>query len=1262
MKTLEIDLAGGGDNTVDPRVAPSGTISRAVNLRLDRQGRLVPRNGYASLGVSVQGSGGSMFPLDLHNVDGTLVALGNNAAAQTGIRFPYRYMAQNGNPTQGIWRYENETTFASLGATDTALPCADNVRVLQSEATTCQTDVNVCDCAVSSDGAYVCMVSVDQTNILTTQFTRIVVIDCATELIVAAFNRTGEANPRVLALPTTGQFRVFTQNIATNDINAFTLDPSASVMQLSAGSVVASAGTAYPGPYDVANFGTSSDWLIVFATGTGYTWRRFNAAQVQQTTTNAVDLANAAVSICGFPGETISVLNVRAVSGVNIRTFATSGALNVGPTNIDTDVLVYAWVSVVRLDAATVQCRFLTEASILNQFTRTTFVTTAAHVLSTLSRRVGVRPTTKTCQIDGQGFALDTLGAVSPPAPYGILGYPVTLIGNQEVLHGTMLDGIAKTTYSAATAWQQSSLVQRPGTREIYGSVITKDPRDKTFRANLVRFEWNSSKRRQGVTASGILYLAGGSAMQYDLRTASALGFETQPAILGPSHSTIGGGALTALGTYILQCVFRSISSTGEVTQSAPSDPVTVTLTGADNGISFQILSPYGFRAQTFIDVYRTEAGGTIPRLSQSKLLSASGYNNIAEINADSVVQTGAPLYTQGADGTVSGRLPLGEASPCSLLMEAGGKLHLAGLERPTQLELSIEKRPGETIGFVNDDLFFVDNAEKLVAVAASADGRRYLFGARTVRELVGEGPNAAGADATLIEPVLVEPTLGCVDWRSVAVTAMGVFFQSSRAPDPKIYLIPLGGGQAVLASEGIRDTLRDYPVITSVTYLEQEQLLTFTLQNTAGNDGRIVHLDLTSSGLSQRGFVGRWFIDRLPQVEGTPEIEIVEERFTTFPSSLLGFFILPLPAAKRVGDRIMLYVSLSAASTASIFATPAGFTQVGVVTAGSVSQRQMFVYEQIVTSATQAATQTSASFTFAQLTSVIVRTVLLRGCHGSQASEMVSATTGAATALTPGPMTLTPTWGSAQNLWYSMALSAAGTAPSGVTQWRTTPTGFVDIEEARQPTGSQMAVAAGSQVLTATSIAAASWASPNNNLCLSVLVATRPLNPAGTPVRASVQFGGRLIVCNDSAVIRNDSNAIADISAAFIATELELADLYPMGAGGAGRHMALVFVGELLGFCQFNCALSYDEGRNWTALQSYLLSTTNGFSVGQTLRLLWVPKRRKINGVRARFSVSENTIDLPLAGDTPGVAMQRAFFQFDELLGPSRMQPSQRK
>jgi hypothetical protein len=620
------------------------------------------------------------------------------------------------------------------------------------------------------------------------------------------------------------------------------------------------------------------------------------------------------------------------------------------------------------------------------------------------------------------------------------------------------------------------------------------------------------------------------------------------------------------------------------------------------------------------------------------------------------VQQTGNPLYTQGADGSVSGRLPLGMASPCQYIVGSDGRLLVAGLERKEQLHFSIEGRPGESPGFVNDDLFFVTNPERITGLATGDGGRRYIFGESNIRELVGAGPNAAGV-GEISEPVEIENRVGCTDWRSLCKTEHGVLFQSSASGKPKIYLLPAGGASAVEAGAGIRDVLDAFPIITSATRHDEEQLVTFTLQNSAGTDGRIVHLDLKTSGMGRNGWQATWLVDRVASLEAVQFPRVIEETFLSFMVPT-GNTTLPitLPRGIRVGDRVLFLVvvdCLSAAGTVTL-TSPVGGTTTILVTSSAGTQQTLTVdYRQ--TSATPATGSGLSCVGFTATTNIIVKMWLVRGGDTGTLPNVTVGTNAASTSWVTS--TNSPSWGSARTLWLAACTSGSTFVDVQNPVIRGIPAGYVDVLRTANPSSSGVATAA-AEVLTCrqeleTASQAVTFTSPFAVSGQAVLIAVRPLTTGGTPARASNAYQGRLVVCNTTDVLRSDASAVVDGGSAVIIGEWEHADLHPMGAAGGGRHLGVSILLELLGPTALYAWLSYDGGFTYPSLREFRLSPATGFQIGQSCKLHWVPQRRKIDRVRLRLQIADDTTFL--AGGTRGVALQRVTHWFEDLAGPAR-------
>lgn len=1255
MRTIVVNLATGIDNSVDPRIAPNGTVNRTQNVRIDREGRLVCRHGYQSLGMTTHDGGGALVPFDLANFDGELMALGNNSLAnQTGIRSVYQYV----NTIKGAWRTTHDNS-SGLSADNSnaffALPSADSVRVVRSDAKAKVADSIFSDVAATLDGNFVCTATSDgvSTNIHTS--------NPSSGDTVHYENLLTEFNARLLVIGVV--FYLFTQAAATpTQVTVRTFNP---VTDTAFSSGTTFGATIANAPYDVANLENSTDYLIVLPTGTGYTWRRHNSAHVQQTTTNVVSLANAAATICGGSGEVVCVANIRAVSGIEVRSFViATGVLSLGPINADaTGVFVFDSISIARdTNGTTVNLvGHVPGATPVAEIMNLYVVTTASFVVVLKAIVDGAKNVSKPLMITGQPFVWAAIGPVATFRSYGLFSLP-TGIALRPHLEALVFNGNAKKANSAATV-AFNGKVALGAVNKYYVSLVTLDPADKTFRANLVEFKMFSGERRQCVTLDGRLHIAGGLTTQYDGQVSVGVGFEVDPSFFLASGGGPGGG-LTLLGTYQTQIVFRFVGRDGRKMQSTPSAVVTTTLVGAQDTLFLTFGSPYGehmgrklssFQGTLFADIYRTEANGSIPRLSQSfemtsTQISGNVFTTIPETNADTVVQSGAPIYTQGAAGSVSGRLPLGIAQPCRFIAESNGKLMNAGLEREQEFQLSVESRPGETLGFVNDDLFFGTNPEKITGVVTGTDGRRYVFSRNNIREILGDGPNAAGI-GDLSEPIAVDGQVGCVDWRSIVATELGVFFQSNNDTEPKIHLLPHGGGVPISAAESIQDTLQTYPIITSATRHEADQLVTFTLTNVFGTDGRIVHLDLRTSGMGKAGWEGRWIIDRLVATEGVPDIEVVAEGTLTFEALTQVFQVTGLPQPQVTGDRVVVYCTAQGSTT---------LLSSGLYTllhTRANTNETVAWFERILVAGSDPSFFNITSSIF---TSGIVHWWHLRNTHPSQASEAASTAIASSTTHLPPP--LTPSWGSTKDLWFTALGTAFAFLTLPVTSLITSrPSGFSGEGFAVMPESGLLGGEAdwGRTVLTTGTLTPTAFA--NTGGSISSIVSTfavrgLPIGSGKTPCRSSSFYRGRLVVSTDTDVLLNSPTSFADGSA-FIAPEIELATVYAMGRGGAARHLGIVFVGEFRGRCVLRCSVSYDDGLTYTELRPFTLNSQS-YTVGQAVRLQWVPKRRKVEGVRVKFTVSEDAG----SGPSEGLVFNEAYLQFEELLGPSRLAQGNRK
>ena len=122
------------------------------------------------------------------------------------------------------------------------------------------------------------------------------------------------------------------------------------------------------------------------------------------------------------------------------------------------------------------------------------------------------------------------------------------------------------------------------------------------------------------------------------------------------------------------------------------------------------------------------------------------------------------------------------------------------------------------------------------------------------------------------------------------------------------------------------------------------------------------------------------------------------------------------------------------------------------------------------------------------------------------------------------------------------------------------------------------------------------------------------------TALTSSCEYGGRLVILRSSGAIEWQNATHPD--SAFISTAVESGTVYPFGQGGQGQIDEIQLYGEFRGNCTVTCSLSFDDGKNYTALTAKNLSTAGSpaYVVGDTVSLKWAPNRMRGDRVRLKF------------------------------------------
>lgn len=351
---------------------------------------------------------------------------------------------------------------------------------------------------------------------------------------------------------------------------------------------------------------------------------------------------------------------------------------------------------------------------------------------------------------------------------------------------------------------------------------------------------------RDTVTAGRVLQFSGGAVAEFNADSEET-GFANAPSIQTVTLSA--GATLAANSTYLYRAVVEYIDKQGRRQRSAPSDPISVTTGGATQDADLTIwgLVAYTKATRPVIHVYRTLANqSTFHRASQG-VSAPAAYGGIITYNdriTDALLASREFIYTDG--GVLDNTPP----PPCTFMAYCAGRLWLGGQLDRNVLTASKLIVDGEPTQFSDSDQFNVFLPEKCTGLA-SIDGTIVAFSRNNIYLVSGDGPDDQG-NGFFNPPVTLPTDVGCIEWRSVVETSIGVFFQSKRG----IFLLPRGFGTPVFVGAPVQDTLASFPAISSATLLApldgNEVTVRFTATNTANSVSSVVLIyDLRTGGWS---------------------------------------------------------------------------------------------------------------------------------------------------------------------------------------------------------------------------------------------------------------------------------------------------------------------------------------------------------------------------------------------------------------------------
>jgi len=361
-------------------------------------------------------------------------------------------------------------------------------------------------------------------------------------------------------------------------------------------------------------------------------------------------------------------------------------------------------------------------------------------------------------------------------------------------------------------------------------------------------FAFTVPARRQTAEIGGMLYLAGGQIYLYDGRTVFDAGFADTPTVLSAVASN-GAGALPSSTSLLIAVTWEWRDARGNFHTSRPSPVTTVVMGAADDTITVIASGPHSSRKNESSDadgavtvvVWRSIAG--IAQLRRAATAPLSGFGETTTfvlLLDDAAVRAQGVIYTQAGRGILGAIEPHEAPLPAEFICRFGRRLLSAGGPNRYQAQVSKELFPGEPVNWSNSVGFFVQGPDSAINGVAALGNRGLLFTAQKIYQFSGDGPNDNG-ESKYTDASELDGSIGLMDWRSLVNMPLGVMFQGS---DGQLWLLPTDGSPPVSFRQ-VQETMILFPVVTSACLATDEQLVSFTCNNTALTDAVIVSFDI---------------------------------------------------------------------------------------------------------------------------------------------------------------------------------------------------------------------------------------------------------------------------------------------------------------------------------------------------------------------------------------------------------------------------------
>lgn len=336
--------------------------------------------------------------------------------------------------------------------------------------------------------------------------------------------------------------------------------------------------------------------------------------------------------------------------------------------------------------------------------------------------------------------------------------------------------------------------------------------------------DFNGPDTYRALNTGDLAVLNGGLIQAYDGQSCTEFGFHLYPEITKLAGSNVVGGNMVA-GTYSYIAIYQWTDAQGNLHQSAPSLPVTVTLAGPDNAAVIDVSGSYlSQKTGVSIAIFRTQAAGGVVYYQVTDpifptIVDGALFVSYADIWSDASIASNPQAYTYPGSPVLENDTP----APSMVMVDHNNRLWFVDAENPWTVFYT--KSVQVAVGLSPSSFMFEQIDQKFGDISAlgEMDDKLVVFKPKGLCIISGDGVDDTGSGNSLSFPHFIPSDVGCTTLKSVVTMPNGIMFKS----DNGIYMLDRSLG---ISYVGMPVEQYNSQVITSAKYVSGKSQIRFLM------------------------------------------------------------------------------------------------------------------------------------------------------------------------------------------------------------------------------------------------------------------------------------------------------------------------------------------------------------------------------------------------------------------------------------------------